>query len=334
MPRPILCPPALLQQDLGGRTYVVTGANSGIGLVTVEQLATQGATVILACRRVADGEVARAGLVARGVKGHVEVMALDLSDLASVRAFADAFKARHQALHGLINNAGVMNTPKGTTKDGFETQLGVNHLGHYLLTELLLPVLTATAAAATGGARIVNLSSCYHDLAMGREGRIDFDDLMFERQPYDGWTAYAQSKLANVLHAKHLATRLQGTGVVAVSVHPGWVRTNLIKNSMPTWMQDWVLRPFLRASGMIEPREGAQTTLFAVLAPDVAAHNGAYFSQTGMYRDKAAKKGGWPLRSPNPHAHDDVAAARLDEVSRRLVGLTPATTSALTAPSA
>jgi NAD(P)-dependent dehydrogenase (short-subunit alcohol dehydrogenase family) len=335
MPRPLLCPPALLQKDLGGRTYVVTGANSGIGLVTVEQLAKQGATVILACRRVAEGEAARAGIVARGVKGHVEVMALDLSDLASVRAFADAFKASHQALHGLINNAGVMNTPKGTTKDGFETQLGVNHLGHYLLTELLLPLLQATAATpAAGDVRVVNLSSCYHDLAMGKEGRIDFDDLMFERRPYDGWTAYAQSKLANVLHAKHLATRLQGTGVVVASVHPGWVRTNLIKNSMPTWMQDYVLRPFLRASGMIEPWEGAQTTLFALLSPDVVAHNGAYFSQTGMYRDKALKKGGWPLRSPNPHAHDDVAADRLDEVSRRLVGLATTTTTTSSTTSA
>lgn len=333
MPRPLLCPPTLLQTDLTGRTYVVTGANSGIGLVTVEQLAKQGATVVLACRRVAEGEAARKDIVARGVKGRIEVMALDLADLASVRAFADAFKAGHQALDGLVNNAGVMNTPKGTTKDGFETQFGVNHLGHYLLTELLLPALTATASS-TGGARIVNLSSCYHDLAMGKEGRIDFDDLMFERRAWDGWTAYAQSKLANVLHAKHLATRLQGTGVVAVSVHPGWVRTNLIKNSMPTWMQDYVLRPFLRASGMIEPWEGAQTSLHALLSPDVAAHNGAYFSQTGMYRDKAAKKGGWPLRSPNPHAHDDVAAARLDEVSRRLVGLAPMTTATTTATTA
>lgn len=333
MPRPLLCPPALFQTDLTGRTYVVTGANSGIGLVTVEQLAKQGATVVLACRRVAEGEAARADIVARGVKGTIEVMALDLADLASVRAFAAAFTARHQALHGLVNNAGVMNTPKGTTKDGFETQLGVNHLGHYLLTELLLTALTATASS-TGGARIVNLSSCYHDLAMGKEGRIDFDDLMFERRAWDGWTAYAQSKLANVLHAKHLATRLQGTGVVAVSVHPGWVRTNLIKNSMPTWMQDYVLRPFLRASGMIEPWEGAQTSLYALLSPDVDAHNGAYFSQTGMYRDKAAKKGGWPLRSPNPHAHDDVAAARLDEVSRQLVGLAATTTTATTAAAA
>jgi NAD(P)-dependent dehydrogenase (short-subunit alcohol dehydrogenase family) len=316
MPKPLMCAPTLLSTELSGRTYVVTGANSGIGLVTVEQLARQGASVVLACRRVAEGEAARAKLQASGIKGTVEVMALDLASLASVRAFAAAFLSTHKALHGLVNNAGVMNTPKGTTADGFEMQLGVNHLGHYLLTELLLPVLMSTP-----GARVVNLSSCFHDQAMGKEGRIDFDDLMFERRPYDGWTSYAQSKLANVLHAKHLATRVGKAGVVAVSVHPGWVRTNLIKNSMPTWMQDYVLRPFLHLAGMIEPWEGTQTTLYALLSPDVAAHNGAFFSQTGTYREKAANKGGWPLRSPNPHAHDDLAAARLDEVSRRLVGL-------------
>lgn len=314
MSKALMCPPELLARDLRGQTFIVTGANSGIGLVTVEQLAKQGATVVLACRRVAEGEAARAAIGARQVPGSVEVMALDLADLSSVRAFAATFLAKHRQLHGLINNAGVMNTPRGATKDGFETQLGVNHLGHVLLTELLLDVLKATAPS-----RIVVLSSCYHDLAMGKEGRIDFDDLQFERRPYDGWTAYAQSKLANVLHARHLATRLAGTGVVAVSVHPGWVRTNLVKNSMPTWIQDYVLRPFLGVMGMIEPWAGAQTTLFAVLSPTIEP--GAFYSQTGTYRDKRKNSGGWPLQSPNPHAHSDDDAARLDRVSRALVGL-------------
>jgi NAD(P)-dependent dehydrogenase (short-subunit alcohol dehydrogenase family) len=169
--------------------------------------------------------------------------------------------------------------------------------------------------------RIVILSSCYHDFAMGREGHVAFEDLNFKSRKYDGWTAYAQSKLANVLHARALAKRLAGTGVTAVSVHPGWVRTNLIRSTMPTWAQDYVLRPFLRSRGMVEPWEGAQTTLFALLSPDVPAQAGAYFSQTGNYRDKALNKGGWPLRSPNPNAHDDAAVARLDETSRALVGL-------------
>jgi NAD(P)-dependent dehydrogenase (short-subunit alcohol dehydrogenase family) len=316
MPPVHLCPPHLLETDLSGKTYVVTGGNSGIGLVTVRQLAKQGAKVVLACRRPAEGERARDEILATSPRGQVEVRKLDLGDLASVRAFAEAFLAESTALHGLVNNAGVMNTPAGRTRDGFETQLGTNHLGHYLLTELLLPVLKATSPA-----RVVNLASCFHDKAMGREGRIDFDDLHFEQRKYDGWTAYAQSKLANVLHAKQLAKRLEGSGVTAVSVHPGWVRTNLMRFSMPLWAQDIVLKPFLRLAGMIEPWEGAQTTLYALLAPEAEAHSGAFFSQVGIYRDKASNKGGWPMRSPNPHAHDASVAERLDLVSRQLVGL-------------
>lgn len=316
MPTPLLCPPALLQIDLAGRVFVVTGGNSGIGLVTVRQLVSQGATVVLACRRTAEGDKAKAEMAAAGLRGAVEVEALDLGDLASVRAFAARVGARHPALHGLVNNAGVMNTPKGKTADGFETQLGTNHLGHYLLTELLLPALQAGAPS-----RVVNLSSCFHDKAQGREGKIHFEDLHFERRPYDGWEAYAQSKLANLLHARALSQRLAGTGVTAVSAHPGWVRTNLIQHSMPTWVQDTIARPFLRLAGMIEPWEGAQTTLYALLAPEVEAQPGAYYSQLGIYRDKAANRGGWPLRSPNPQAHDDAVTARLDAVSRALVGL-------------
>ena len=315
MPKPHLCPPALLQADLDGRVYVVTGGNSGIGLVTVQQLAKQGAHVVLAARRPAEGEKARAEVMAKGPRGTVEVMALDLASLASVREFAAVLLAKHPAIHGLVNNAGVMNTPAGRTADGFEMQLGTNHLGHFLLTELLLPALRAGAPS-----RIVNVSSCYHDVANGREGKIDFEDLHFERRPYDGWTAYAQSKLANVLHAKQLAKRLAGTGVTAVSLHPGWVRTNLIRHSMPVWAQN-LLSPMLRFGGMIEPWEGTQTTLHALLAPEVESQNGAFFSQIGFYRVKDARKGGWPLRSPNPSANDDAVAERLERVSREMVGL-------------
>jgi NAD(P)-dependent dehydrogenase (short-subunit alcohol dehydrogenase family) len=316
MPKPLTCPPPLLQRDLSGKIYVVTGGNSGIGRVTVEQLAKQGAHVVLACRRPEEGERVRGEMIAKTGRGSVEVAALDLSDLASVRAFSNAMLAKFPAIHGLVNNAGVMNTPQGRTKDGFETQIGTNHLGHFLLTELLLPALKTAAPS-----RIVNLSSCYHDVAMGRLGHVELDDLQFERRKYDGWEAYAQSKLANLLHAKHLAKRLAGTGVIAVSVHPGWVRTNLVGSFMPVWVQNVVMRPFFRLSGMIEPWEGAQTTLFALLSPEVEAHPGAYFSQTGHYRDKSANTGGWPLRSPNPEAHDEALAERLDAVSRALVGL-------------
>jgi retinol dehydrogenase-13 len=295
---------------------IVTGANSGLGLETTRVLARKGAAVVLAVRSEARGAAAVNVVRAGAPQASLAVMPLDLASLESVRAFAASFLASHEALHGLVNNAGVMNAPKGKTRDGFETQLGTNHVGHFLLTELLLPALERGAPS-----RIVNVSSCYHDVAMGRRGTIDLDDPHFERRRYDGWEAYAQSKLANVLHARQLAKRLDGTGITAVSVHPGWVRTRLIRSSMPVWAQDHVLRPFLRMAGMIEPWEGAQTTLYALLSPDVPAHPGAYFSQLGLYRDKAANGGGWPLRSPNPQAHDDVLAERLDALSRKLVGL-------------
>lgn len=314
MKKPLLCPPKLLTQNLTGKTYIVTGGNSGIGLVTVEQLAQQGATVVLACRRPSEGERASLEIRARNPKAQVQVALLDLADLQSVRRFVEHFLNTHSDLHGLVNNAGVMNTPFGKTRDGFETQIGTNHLGHYLLTELLIPTLEKSAPA-----RIVNLSSCFHDRAMGREGRIDFEDLHFEKRKYDGWTAYAQSKLANLLHAKHLAKQLAARGITAVSVHPGWVRTQLIRSSMPVWVQDGLLRPIFRLGGMLEPWEGAQTTLYTLLAPEVASQSGAYFSQIGIYRSREAARGGWPLHSPNPNAHDAACAERLNEVSHQLV---------------
>jgi len=314
MAKPHVCDPSLFEIDLSDRRYVVTGANSGIGLITARQLASQGAAVTLACRRVSEAEARIAELKAELPDAALEARALDLGSIASVDAFADGFLADHDRLDGLINNAGVMNTPEGKTVDGFETQLGVNHVGHFALTERLLGVLKDSAPS-----RIVNVSSCFHDKAMGREGDIHLDDLHFERRRYDGWEAYAQSKLANLLHAKGLAKRLEGTGVTAVSVHPGWVRTNLARNSMPLWVQNYVLRPVLRLSGMIEPWEGAQSTLFATLDPSVPEHAGAYYSQLGVYRDKSANRGGWPMTSPNPRANDDALVDQLWEATERMV---------------
>ncbi|MEM9695999.1 MAG: SDR family oxidoreductase [Myxococcota bacterium] len=316
MPQPLRCDPSLLALDLRGKTHVVTGANAGIGRVTAQQLARQGARVVLACRNLEAGQAAAEEIQKLASGAEVETMRLDLGDLASVRSFAEAFSARFERLDGLVNNAGVMNTPQAKTKDGFEMQFGINHLGHFLLTECLVDMLKATE-----GARVVCLSSCYHDKAMGREGELVFDDLHFDRRPYDGWRAYAQSKLANLLHAKGLAKRYGEAGLTAVSVHPGWVRTQLARHSMPVWVQDYLLRPVFGLMGMIEPWDGAQTTLYALLSPEMPQHNGGYFSQLGIYRDKAANKGGWPLRSPSPHAHDDAAVDRLWSVSADLVGL-------------
>ena len=310
-----MCDPALLKTDLTGKRYVVTGANSGIGFVTARQLALQGAHVILACRKTDEGGRKAEEIKTDMADASLEVRRLDLGDLASVRSFAEGLSRDLESLDGLINNAGVMNTPKGTTKDGFETQIGVNHLGHFELTNRLVDLLKAGAPS-----RVVNVSSCFHDFAMGKEGKIDLGDLHFESRPYDGWTAYAQSKLANLLHAKELSRRLEGSGVTAVSVHPGWVRTNLARHSMPLWMQNYVMRPVLRIMGMIEPWEGAQTTLHCVLDPDVPTHAGEFYSQLGVYRDKSANRGGWPLRSPNPQAHDDGLATKFWELSEQLVG--------------
>jgi len=318
MSKPLMCPPELLARDLRGQVAVVTGANSGIGYTTTEQLARQGALVVMGVRRLEEGRAA-ADAIRRAVPAaRLEVRELDLGRLASVRTFAREVLAAHERIQLLINNAGVMNTPRGRTADGFELQIGVNHLGHFLLTSLLTARLVESAPA-----RIVNLSSCYHDRAMGREGDIHFEDLFFERTKYDGWTSYAQSKLANLLHARELARRLAGTGVTAVSVHPGWVRTALMRHSMPDWVQT-AARPLLRLLGMIEPWEGAQSSLYAALSPEVEAHPGAFFSQVGMYRDRTANRGGWPLVSPNPHAHDDAKARRLWDVSEELVRLASA----------
>jgi NAD(P)-dependent dehydrogenase (short-subunit alcohol dehydrogenase family) len=195
------CAPELFEKDLGDRTYLVTGSNSGTGLATTEQLVRQGAHVVGACRRVDAGKEAAAHVAS--APGSVEILQLDLASLESVRSFASAFLDGHERLHGLVNNAGVMNTPEGRTEDGFETQIGINYLGHFLLTELLLPTLAASAPA-----RIVDVSSVMHVGTRKEPATVDLDDLDFDRRPYSPRAAYAQSKLALVLHAAELARRL------------------------------------------------------------------------------------------------------------------------------
>ncbi|WP_328317377.1 oxidoreductase [Streptomyces sp. NBC_00388] len=202
--------------DQSGRTAVVTGANSGIGLVTARELARRGARVILACRSETRGREAEE-LIRREVPGaEAEFVRLDLADLSSVREFASGLRAERLDL--LINNAGVMALPYGTTADGFETQFGVNHLGHFALTGLLIPRLLATP-----GARVVSVSSGLHAIA-----NIDIDDLNSERD-YRRWVAYGRSKTANLLFVHELARRLDAVGsrLVAAAAHPGYASTNL-----------------------------------------------------------------------------------------------------------
>jgi len=315
MPKTLMCDPKLFERDLRGRVYIVTGANSGSGFATSKQLAEQGAHVIGACRRVKAGQEAFAGL--GNIRGSVEIMELDLASLVSVRRFAEAFLAKYDRLDGLVNNAGVMAPPKGKTEDGFETQFGINHLGHFLLTELLLDTLKASAPS-----RIVCVSSVAHVSRGNSVAEIDFDDLHYDKREYSAISAYAQSKLANVLHAVDLARRLEGTGVSAFSVHPGWIRSNLAQHMMPVWVQNVLLRPFSRWLGMLSWFEGAQTTLHCLLDEDAPNHSGEYYSQNSiLYPNKENRPGGWPMPSPNPHAHDKGLAEKLYRVSMELVGL-------------
>jgi len=318
MPKTLMCDPKLFEKDLSGRIYIVTGANSGSGFATSKQLAEQGARVVGACRRVEAGKEAFADLEV--IPGSVEIMELDLASLASVRRFAETFLAKYDRLDGLVNNAGVMHTPEGRTEDGFETQFGVNYLGHFLLTELLLDTLKASAPA-----RVVCVSSVAHAGMRGVYGEIDFEDLNFDNKEYDAYQAYANSKLANVLHALYLAHRLEDTGVSAFSVHPGWIRSNLIASSggaVGKFLQNVVMRPFAGVLGTMSWFEGAQSTLHCLLDDDAPNHSGEYYSQNSiLYPNKENRPGGWPMPSPNPLAHDTELAEKLYHVSLGLVGL-------------
>ena len=279
--------------DLHGRTTVVTGANSGIGLVTARQLARVGAHVVLAVR---DEE--RGAAAAATIEGSCEVRRLDLADLASVREFAAGWTGD---LEILIKNAGVMAVPKARTVDGFELQFGTNHLGHFALTNLLLPSITD---------RVVTVSSVAH-----RMGRITIDDLNWERRRYQTWGAYGQSKLANLLFTLELERRLTAAGspVRAVAAHPGYAATNLQSHSS---------NPFTSAMMSIantviaqSDAQGALPTLYAATQDVPGA---AYVGPDGFQETR-----GHPtLVSRSTAANDADMAARLWSESERLTGTT------------
>ncbi|HVW25217.1 MAG TPA: oxidoreductase [Polyangiaceae bacterium] len=281
-----------------GRVAVVTGANSGIGFETARMLAARGAHVVLACRSAEKGRAALEKIRAEAPAGAVELMLLDLSDLDSVAAFVDAFAAAHQRLDLLIDNAGVMVPPFGRTKQGFETQFGTNHLGHFALTLRLLPLLEKTP-----GSRVVVVSSTAQNI-----GRIDFEDLNWERRSYRAWPAYGQSKLANILFALELSRRLaaQGSGIVVTAAHPGYTATDLQRNSAFQ-----ALNPLLA----MKPEGGALPTLRAAVDPSAAP--GSYWGPSGLFELRG---------SPGParicrRGLNQADAARLFDVSERLTSV-------------
>jgi len=291
--------------DLAGQTIIVTGGNSGIGYEAALQFARHNADTILACRSLEKANEAAKQIVAAHPRAKVEVMELDLSSLASIRRFADAFHNSHRSLRALVNNAGVMALPYRKTEDGFEMQFGTNHLGHFALTGLLLDTLLATPAA-----RVVNVSSGAH-----RMGRIRFDDLDWKRGYYK-WFAYGQSKLANLLFTYELQRRADAAGakLLAVGCHPGYAATNLQsagpRMSGASAMESfWSMmnRTFAQSAAM-----GALPTLYAAVAPEV--RGGDYIGSSGF-----AEMWGPPAKvNSSAAAKDPAVAKRLWEVSEEL----------------
>jgi NAD(P)-dependent dehydrogenase (short-subunit alcohol dehydrogenase family) len=293
--------------DLEGKVFIVTGANTGIGYETARELVRLRATVIFAGRDLGriSGAVSKvAALYPSHSSTHVVPMALDLGSLASVRSFASSFLQKFSRLDGLINNAGVMVPPRTNTTDGFELQMGTNHFGHFLLTHLLLDVLKSTAAT-TGDARVITVSSRAHE-----RGHIDFDDINWNKRSYSRFDSYAQSKLANVVFASELARRTQGTQITSISLHPGVIRTELARYiPFADTLMNTLFFPFVYVF-MKDPWEGAQTQLYAALAPVEAVKtlNGKYLVDCVQ-------------ASMNPEGSDPAIGTRLWELSEEAVGI-------------
>lgn len=295
MSKILLCPKENLEADLSTKTYIVTGTTSGIGLEVVTQLARQSATIICASRNLDALKKTTENISNNTSNNKIHFMHLDLTSLKSVKSFVNNFLDKFSTLDGLVNNAAIMFGPEKKTIDGNEIQLSTNYLGHFLLSELLLPVLKNSL-----NSRIIHTSSVMHE-----RGHIDLEDLNFEKRKYNKYEAYYQSKLAQILYARYQAKLLNNTSVKVVSLHPGWVQTPLIKNTLPLFVQDVLLYPFLRMSGMMNTWLGAQTTLFCLLDDSILKNSGKFYSQTGIYKDKNSRKGGWPMKCPNEEVYDD-----------------------------
>ncbi|PSP87857.1 short-chain dehydrogenase [Halobacteriales archaeon QS_4_69_34] len=297
--------------DLTGKTVAVTGANSGLGYEAARAFARHGAGVVLACRDTEQGTVAAERIREEAPEAPLTVVALDLGDLDSVRQFPARLDGVHDDLHVLCNNAGVMAIPRTETADGFETQFGVNHLGHFALTGLLLDRLRET----DGEARVVTQSSGLH-----ANGEIDFDDLHGERG-YDEWAAYAQSKLANLLFAYELQRRLDRAGVEgvrSVACHPGYAATNLQRRGPEqsgSTLRLWAMKA---ANALLaqSAERGALPMLYAATAPGI--EGGEYVGPGGFRNLRGAPE----KQRSSARSSDEETAERLWDVSAELTGVT------------
>jgi len=248
---------------LTGKTVIVTGSNTGIGKETAKELAKRGARVVLACRNAERGNAAVREIIEDTKNENVVCQILDLSSLSSIKKFADDFNQNETRLDILVNNAGIWVTERSDTPDGFETEFGTNHLGHFYLTNLLLQKLKASTPS-----RVVTVSSKLHT-----RGKLNFEDLQFE-QNWSAMVAYSRSKAANALFSVHLAKILAGTGVTTYSMHPGVIQTELSRNYTGCIK---CLYTYCIACCLSTPEQGARTTLYCCLEPSIAEHTGRYY---------------------------------------------------------
>ena len=292
--------------DLTGKVIIVTGGNSGIGYESVKAFAQKGAEVILACRSVKKGEAAKAEIMKNNPAGKIEVMTLDLIDLSSVKNFADRFKENHSRLDVLLNNAGIMIPPYGLTKDGFESQIGTNHLGHFALTGLLIDLIVKTP-----GSRVVSTSSLAH-----KNGKMDFGNFLFDNgKDYTPMKAYGRSKLANLLFIYKLQQLFEANNFnsIAVAAHPGISQTNLMRFIEGKFYYR-ILKPlsslFLQRAAM-----GALPQLRAAVDPNVKG--GDYYGPDGFNEMK-----GFPVKVKSNNTSQKIEdAKKLWELSEKLTGV-------------
>ena len=279
--------------NMAEKVCLVTGGNSGIGKSVALGLAKMGATVVVVSRNKEKGETAVTDTVEKSGNKNVELIQADMSSQNSIHQLVNEFRARHEKLHLLINNAGVYLTKRSETEDGLESTFAVNHLGPFLLTSLLVDILKASAPS-----RIVNVTSDAH-----KGARVNFDDLQGEKR-FSGWQAYGQSKLAMILYTHGLAKKLEGTGVTVNSAHPGVVRTNFAKNNGGLVMLGF------RFLGMffISPESAAKRILYVATSPDLEGVTGKYF--TKMHEVKSSQE-----------SYDDDSARRLWQISEQLTHL-------------